>query len=129
MALGVGERGIQPGVDDLEREHFARDARADCHHVGVVVFAGEAGGHHVGQQRAADAFDLIGGDGHADAGRADDDAAVAFAGGDGFGSGTGKVGIVAAGFIIAAEVLVGKPLFVQMLHNGMLEIKCAVVTG
>ena len=29
MALGMGELGAEPGIDDLEREHLARDAGAD----------------------------------------------------------------------------------------------------
>ena len=127
MPLSVGELGIEPRVDDLESQHFAGHARSDGHHVGVVVLAGEPSGHHVGQKRAADALDLVGRDGNADAGRSDDDASVAFAGCNGLGRGRSKVGVVAAGFVIAAEVLIGKAPCLQMLHDGLFEIKCAVV--
>ena len=36
--------------------------QAEGHHVGIVVLAGEAGGHGVIEQRTADALDLVGRD-------------------------------------------------------------------
>ena len=128
MALDTGKRRVQPHVDDLKRQHLARHGRAEGHHVGVVVLAGESCGHGVIEQRAADAFDLVGRDGHADAGRAADDAAVTFAAGDSLRRRAREVGIVTAVLGVAAEVLIGKAALIQMLHNGVLEVKRAVVT-
>ena len=129
VALGVGKLGAEPGVDDLEREHLARDAGANGHHVGVVMFACQAGRHQVAEQRAADSLDLVGGDGDADAGRAGEDAHVTFAGGNSFRRRRGKVGIVAAGLVEAAKILDLIALFRQMGFDGFLQVVCAVVAG
>ena len=114
MALGMGKFRIQPHVNDLQRQHLARHGCAEGHHVGIVVLAGEAGGHGVIEQRTADALDLVGRDGHADAGRAADDAAVTFAAGDGLRRRARKVGIVTAVLGVAAEVLIFQSVFLQI---------------
>ena len=128
VTFDAGERRVQPHVEDLKRQHFARHGCAEGHHVGVVVLAGESCGHGIIEQRAADALDLVGRDGHADARRAADDAAVAFAAGDGLRGRAREVGVVAAVLGVAAEILVGKPTLVQMRHDSLLEVQCAVVT-
>ena len=86
MTLVMGELGADPGVQDLQSQHLAHNSSAQSHDVGVVVLTGHTGGHDIGQQSAADALDLVGGDGNADAGGAQDDALLAFAGGNSLGS-------------------------------------------
>ena len=54
VALGVGKPGAEPGVDDLEREHLARDAGADGHHVGRYVRV--SGGQTSGRRAARSGF-------------------------------------------------------------------------
>ena len=95
----------------------------------LSLCAREAGGHLVAEQRAADALDLIGADAHADAGRAQDDAALTLAGCNGARRGGGVVGVVAARLVGAAEVLVGDAAFVEMFFERFLQIKSAMVTA
>ena len=82
LKLGVEER-----VHDLEREARAEHARAHGEDVRIVVAAGHLGGVAVAAQGGADALDLVGGDGDADAGAADEDAALALPVRDGAGHG------------------------------------------
>ena len=83
VTLVAGEFGGQPGVGDFQSQILAHNTGADGHHVGVVVQTGHLGGPDIAQQSAADAVHLVGGDGNADAGGAQHDALLAFAGGDG----------------------------------------------
>ena len=92
------------------------------------MLTGQSCGHGVVEQRTADALDLVGRDGHADTGRAADNATVTFAAGDSLRRRACEVGIVAAVLGVAAEILIGKAALFEMLHNGVLEIKRAVVT-
>ena len=96
-------------------------------HVGVVVPAGELGGQGVAAQGAADALDLVGGDGDADAGGADDDALLTLAGGHGLGGGLAEGGVVAALGAVGAEVLTGDALGGQIGLDVLLQGIPAVV--
>ena len=91
--------------------------------------AGHLGGVAVAAQGGADALDLVRGDGDADAGAADEDAALALAGRDGARNGLAIDGVVAAFLTVGAEVLIGKAQLVQMAHDLLLEGKAAVVTS
>jgi hypothetical protein len=62
--------------------------------VGVVVFAGEAGGVYVMGQSGADAGDFVGGDGDADAGAANDNADVRVFCGHSFAYSFAKAGVL-----------------------------------
>ena len=119
--------GVQPGVHNLHGQHGTHHTGAQGHHIGVVVLAGEPGGHLVREQGAADALDLVGGDGCADAGGAQHDPAVTFPGGHRLGSGRYKIRVVAAGFPVGAKVLVGESPCFQMLLHRFLERVGAVV--
>ena len=55
-------------------------------------------------QGGADAGDFVGGDAHADAAAADENAVVGFVPGDGQSGGDGEIGIVAAFGLISAEI-------------------------
>ena len=128
VTFDAGERRVQPHVDDLKSQHFARHGSAEA--IMLVSLCSRVSLADMGLSSSAQRmpFDLVGRDGHADAGRAADNAAVAFAAGDGLRR-RRKVGIVAAVFRVAAEVLIGKATLFEMLHNGVLEIKRAVVTS
>ena len=78
---------------------------------------------------AADALDLIGGDGHANAGGAKDDALVALAVCHAAGSGSGKFGVVTGVGGIGAEVLHFKALALQMGNQLVLQRQSAMVTA
>ena len=73
-AAGVGSG--QEGLDHFEGGGGSDDAGAEGEDVGVVVFAGEAGGDYVVSQSGADAADFVRCDGDADTGAADGDANV-----------------------------------------------------
>ena len=107
--------------------HLTNNTGADGHHVGVVMLTGHTGGHHIAQQRAADALDLVGGDGNTDAGGAKDDALVTFAACYGLGGRSGKVGIVAAIQSISAEVDDFVTLLFQVGNHQILQFQCAVI--
>ncbi len=68
-------------VDDLLVDLHRHESRRDGHHVGVVVLACQACELRVGHVGRAHADDLVGGDGHADAGAAHQHAEVGLAGG------------------------------------------------
>ena len=121
------ELGVQEGVHDILGQVFAHDAGAHGQHVGVVVPPGEGGGQGVAAQGAADAPDLVGGDGDADAGGADDDAPLALAGGHGLGGGLAEGGVVAALGAVGAEVLTGDALGGQIGLDVLLQGIPAVI--
>ena len=71
------EAGGQEGVHNALGGHGADDARAHSQHVGVVMPPGHLGGQRVAAQGAADSLHLVGRDGDADAGGADDNSPLA----------------------------------------------------
>ena len=129
MARFPGKFRSEPDVHDLHRQIFAYDPRAQCHHVGVVVQTGHFCRPGVGQQGAADAVDLIGGDGYADAGGTQHNAPLAFPAGNRPGGRSGKVGVIAAFRGIGAEVPDLMPLLFQMLDDFIFQRKRTVVTA
>ena len=129
MSLIAGKRRIQEGVDDLKRETGSRDARAHREDVGVVVQPCRLGGKAVAAERRADAAELVGGDGNADARAADQNALFAFAGRNGFCHSLGIDGIVTARLRIGSEILYLKAALVQVLDDLRLQGKSAVVAS
>ena len=129
MAGFSGEGGLQPLVYDGQGQILTGDTGTDGHAVGVVVEPGQLGGHQVPQQGAANALDLIGGDGHADTRGAQQHTPVAASLGYRLGGGTGKIRVVAAILAVAAEVHHLVSLFGQVGHYGLLQVISAVVTG
>ena len=119
------EEGVQDPVGHVVPDHPA----AHGQHVGVVVPPGHLGGQGLAAQGAADTLHLVGGDGDADAGGADDDAPVTFAGGHRLRRGPAEVGVVAALIGIAAEVVIRQSAGVQVLHHVALEGEPSVVTA
>ena len=128
MAAAFKVRG-QDRVHDLEREARAEHACAHGEDVRIVVAAGHLCRVAVPAQGGADALDLIGGDGDADARTADEDAALAFPTRDRARNGLAVDGVVAAFLAVRAKVLIGKAQLVQMAHDLLLEGKAAVVTS
>ena len=96
-----GEERLNHGRGQLR----AREARADGHHVRVVVLAAELRLERIGAVRAADALDLVRRNGDADARRAHDDTVLAFPACDGTRGGLAENGIVAALDGVSAAVL------------------------
>ena len=77
----------------------------------------------------ADALDLVGGHGDADAGGAEHNALLTFSGGYSLGGGDGKVGVVAAVGGIRAEILAGDPLVFQIGFQMFFQRQRSVVTS
>ena len=93
------------------------------------MLSGQPGGHYVAEQSAADALHFVGGDGHADAGGAQDDALLTLAAGHSLGSNGGKVGIVAAVGGVGAAVLHIVALLGQVGHHFVFQRQGAVITA
>ena len=97
---GVGIEGAAEVFLDHHLGDFdAGDLSADGDDVGVVAQLSALGLIHVVDNGSVSALDLVGGDHDADAGAAEEDAAVILAGGHGLGnfdSGVGVDGIVTA---------------------------------
>jgi hypothetical protein len=100
----AGKRGLEEDIDQGRGALFVQIAGTEGEDVGVIVFADEADFVLGIGRSGADAFDLVGGDGHADAGGADEHAAVEVAPGDFAGDGLGEIGIVAGFGGISAEI-------------------------
>ena len=123
------KRGGEEGLDHNRSQLGAREARADGHHVGVVVLAAELRFERIGTVRAADAVHLVRRDGDADTGRADDDAVLTLPACHGTRGSLAEDGIVAALSGVGAAVLdlVAQPL--QLLFDVFLHSVSAVVTA
>ena len=72
---------------------------------------------------------LIGGNGDANAGAAEQQRLVAFAGNHRTASGLGHIRVIAGFAGVAAEILVGNTDLIQMLTDGFLQFVAAMVGG
>src|SRR5947209_3359156 len=90
------EVGFQPDADHAVDQLFAEKVGGKAKDVGIVVAPAHFGSDAVVARRRAHALYFIGGDTHADAGAADQDAAVGFAGAHAIGDVVGEIGIVDA---------------------------------
>ena len=129
MSGFAGEGGGEPLVHNGQSQVFTHHTGAHGHHIGVVVQSGQLRGQQVAEQRAADALYLVGGNGYADAGGAQQNALFAGAGGNRPGGGTGKIGVVAAVLAVGAEVHHFIALGAEMGSHLLLQIKRSMVTG
>ena len=114
-------------MDDVERSLEGHHALAEGNDVGVVVLAAEAGGFEVPTEGATDSPDAIGDNGFTIAGAAENDAALAFTAGNGFGDGTDEQRIVHGGFGESPEVTDFVSEFLEELTDGFLVLKAGVV--
>ena len=87
------------------------------------------GAEAVAAEGGADAGDFVGRDGHADAGAADEDAALTFTAHDRVGDGLGILRIITGVFGIGAVVLVSESSPVKMRHQSLFQGETAVVTA
>jgi len=109
----VAESGGEEDLDDVADLVFAEQVGAEAQDVAVVVLAGAAGGDLVVNECGADATDLVGRDGHADAAAVHEDARLAGPGGNRAGGGGGEVGVVAGPRPVAAEIGNVVPLLLE----------------
>lgn len=123
---------------EIGGEEFVHDAA--CHivvdesawhyeHVGIVVLTDEMG--NLWYPAEAGTYGLVLVERHADAfaAAAHSYAWIDFAIFDSFCKFVAELGVVAAFFGICAVVLVGDALFVEILLDELLELKCCVVAG
>src|SRR5438128_1021847 len=94
LVAAAFEGSVEPGANDFESGFNADHSLAKGKHVGIIVPPAQGGRFEVPAQGAADAFDAIGNDGFAVAGATEDDSALEFAAGDGFGDWPNEQGIV-----------------------------------
>ena len=114
-------------MDDVKRGLEGHHALAKGNNVGVVVLTAKAGGFEVPAEGAADSPDAIGDDGFAVAGTAENDAALAFAAGNGFSDGTDEQRIVHGGLGESSEIADFMSEFFKELADGFLVLKASVV--
>ena len=117
---------FQKSPHDGQSQFHARDARTQAKHVGVVVAAALAGVQFGGAERGPDAGVAVGGQGHADARAADQDAEAVLTL-HSFAEFVGKDGIVATfpGMGSVVDNLVAESG--QLLGQGSLQVKSGVV--
>ena len=128
MAYLAGEVGAEEGFDEFAGKFDADDAGAEAEDVHVVVLDGLMGGVGVVTEAGADAVDFVGGDGGADAGAADKDAAVGFAALDGVADFAGEVRIIVGlGAIVGAEVDYDVALFFEVANDCFVKRIAAVI--
>ena len=125
----TAELGGEEGVDNLLVELQRHEAAGEADDVAVVVLAAELGKLHGLDGRGADAGDLVGGHGNAQAGAADDDTAVSVAASHHAAHLVAKVGVVDAVVRGGAKVddLVAQGA--DVLDNGCLLDEARVVGG
>ena len=123
-AAGVAaafEGGFDPGINDLFHETLADEVSREAQDVGVVVTAGELCGEFIVTDRCTNAFDLVGGDRHANTCAAHEDAQIGLIAGDEVADFVGTLGIVArARGAIAHEgcIMAFAPKFFVNLADG-----------
>jgi hypothetical protein len=107
-AAGVAatfEGGLDEYLGDFFDQALAQKVCREAEDVGIVMAARELGGEFVVADGGAGAFDLIGGDAHADACAADQHAPFGFSGGDGLSDIEGAFGIIDGGeFAISQDL-------------------------
>ena len=70
---------FHPDADNLPGRAKTSHTPAHSQHIGIVMSPGHAGGVHIGAQSAANALDLVGSNGNANASAAEHDAPVSLA--------------------------------------------------
>ena len=96
--------------------------------IDVVVLAAEGGAGGIANEGGADAGDLVGGNAHAHAAAANEQAEFGAAIGHGFRHGQGEVGIVIGGVVGGrAEILDGQSLLLQVFYESLLQFEAAVI--
>src|SRR6266542_599964 len=106
-AAGVaaaGELRVEPRAENLKTGLASSQPSGQREHVGVVVLAAHPRREDIAAESRADAGDLVGRDGHADARAADENAAFDLAYRDGLGDLERVVGIVDRVGAVGAEV-------------------------
>lgn len=122
----TGERGFQPGIDDV-LGGVDGGLASEAEDVGVIVLAGDGGSGGIMHEAGLDTGVAIRRDAHADAGGADEDAciraAIEHTGGHEFG----VVGVIDTVRGKDAEVLDGVAGVQQVVEDGVLEVESAMV--
>ena len=128
MAVGAGEGFVEPVVDDHGRLVVIHEQRAEAEDVAVVVLTGELGKLGIVNERRADAPELVCDDIDADAGVADQNAAVGLALGNQLRDAGGVDGVVVV--LVDLERAGVDDLDILVLKhasNELLELEACVV--
>ena len=123
------EFGFHPDADEPLGAAGAQEVAGEAEDVEVVVTAAELGRDFVDAGAGADAGELVGGDGHADAGAADQDAAVDFAAADFLGHQGREVGVVDAFVRRRAVVDHVVPFGFEQGDHLLLQVISSMITG
>lgn len=121
------EFGREPDFHNVQGLGFGHGTLAKGEAVAVIVSAVPDCDLFVPTQAAADALHAVGDDGFAVARAAEDDAALVFAAGDGFGGGPDKIRVVAAGVGLRTKVTHCVALSEEQGFNGFFVSEAGVV--
>jgi hypothetical protein len=114
------EAAVYPSPDDLANEALPQHSAAEHEHVGVVVLAGKRGTSHVVHEGRANAVDLVRGDRHADAGAAQQDAALGVTARDTSRDRLGVIGIIDGGVVGGTEIARVDPASAKLVEDDSL---------
>src|SRR5262245_26570217 len=123
------ELGGQPDLDHALDQLLAQQIAGQTEHVGVVVAATHLGGDAVVTGGRANAEYLVGRDAHADAGAADQDAALHAPLADGLGDLEGEVGVINTVLAGGPHVQHFVPHLLQERNDAPLGLVAAVVAA
>lgn len=128
VALLVGVRGRQEGLDEADGLVLRVHAAADGDDVGVVVLTAELSGLHAPGQDGADALDLVRGDLLPVAGAADHDAEAALVRGGLLRGAEAEGRVVVHGVVDVGATVDGLVAVVlEPVHEVVLELKAGMV--
>ena len=128
VTASVERRGQKSPHDGLNG--FGRGGSSpDREDVGVVVLSGEASGLFIPGEGSTNAWDLVGGDLHADPAAADQNASVGLSTGDGPGHLFGKVWIVDRVFTGRAQILDDDAETAEKRFDRFFALVTSVITG
>ncbi len=128
MATGF-ESGRQEGVQDGEGHVLTDETGPQAEDVGVVVGARQPSRDGLGNEGGPDAGVAVGGDGHADTGAADEEAAVDLAIGEHAGHLAGEDRIVTTVGTVAPDIDDLVPGYPGTVSERLLEAKSGMVAS
>ena len=100
----AGKGRVQPGCHDVNGCVDLGDPATEDEDIGIIVFTSHAGGELIGCQCRSDQRVAVGGDGHADAGAADENASGILAAGYQTGQPIGISGVINGSFRVSSQI-------------------------
>ena len=119
--------GGEEGAEAIEGHGIAGEARAEGQNIGVIVLAGEPGFGDIARLGAANGGVAVGGEGHADAGAADQEAEAGGTSLNALADRVGEIRVIAAGGGVGAAIDHGPAGITRGLGQLVLEEIAGVI--